>query len=352
MTFNSDMIDHPTIPVAEIKPRIVRYLDTDDPNGIIVSNYITYIKPEPWNGIPGGLTMVTSTRYHAPRLEGQLIFVGLSSAQQTTLKAYVSVAPLGDNFWPYDSLIMNMDGFDGSNDFLDCSENNYSFTSYGDVVIASGNGISNNNSAVFNGGYIEIPVELFKFGTNDFTFEFWLDVDSVQASNSPYVFGSSQSDTGKGFNIYLPDPNNLWGGNDRIVFESSVDSNGPILESTSEFKGQGWKHVAITRNASTFKLFVNGIEEAMTINSTANYSGILGILGTDCPGLYGGGSYYTGYIDLFRVTQGACRYTSNFVPPTTFEYLKWKPTAQAPVFISPGTGKPVVSNAPLYSTIV
>lgn len=303
------------------------------------------------NPIPNGTLQVSYVR---PSREGQLIFAASTLNEVTTAKAYVSVAPQGETFWQYDALIMNMDGANNSTLLADHSKNNYSFTKFGNVKISTSTGVSNSSSLVFDGAgsFVKIPVTPFSFGTSNFTFEFWLNVDTTQTVSYPYVFGSSPYDSGGGFIIYLPGPGTGWGGTDRVYFQSSTGSNGPNLQSTSTFKGQGWKHVAITRSGSTFRLFVNGIQEGTATNSTANYTGTVPILGSSSSSGTAGSSWYKGYIDLFRVTNGACRYTSNFAAPTSFNYLKWKPTIQAPTYINTATGQAFDSNWLLYTNLV
>ena len=304
------------------------------------------------NPIPDGTLQVS---YHRPSREGQLVFAASVTNEVTTAKSYVSVGPQGETFWQYDSLIMNMDGLNNSQYFTDHSKYNNTITIVGNAKLVTSTGITNSTSLYLDGlSNLKIPNDPFRFGTSNFTFEFWVNVDATQPKSYPYLFASSAYNSGGGFIIYLPGPGTGWGGTDRLYFQSSTSgAAGPDMQSTSTFKGQGWKHVAITRNGSTFRLFVNGIQEATVTNSTANFTGLTSpgsYLGAGISGSSLDANTWTkGYIDLFRVTNGACRYTSNFTPPTSYNYLQWKPTTQVPTYIDSRTGQAPDSNYLLYT---
>jgi hypothetical protein len=295
--------------------------------------------------------------FNFPSRDGQLIVGTAVSDGVKSGQLYVSVAPT-DSFWQYDSLIMEMDGVNTSKIFVDRSKNKEPIRSYGDTQIVSGIGIYNNSSVYFdgNGDYMKFSNTPFAFGVSNFTFEFWINVQT-QSTTYPTLFASSPSASGGGFIIYLPGPGTSWGGTDRLVFESSnTGALGPNLQSTSTIKGTGWKHIAISRNGSTFRLFVNGVQEAITTNSTANFTGTSGYgaflsAGPGPTAVLDTNTYCKTYIDLFRVTNGACRYTSNFTPPTFFDCLKWKRASPAFAVYNSATGQPYDSNWLFYSNL-
>lgn len=85
----------------------------------------------------------------------------------------------------------------------------------------------------------------FDLGTNDFSFSFWLKLDSLDASYFG-VFGMSQS--GTGYNAYLAR-------NGKFAFY-----NAPTLHPnlTAALALNQWYHVAYVRNSGTLQVFVNG----------------------------------------------------------------------------------------------
>jgi hypothetical protein len=80
-----------------------------------------------------------------------------------------------------------------------------------------------------------------------------------------------------------------------------------------------WVHIALVRNGSSEKIYVNGVQVGTIGTSSAavnNYAGPLKI-GT---GPYG--NNFIGYLSEFRITKGVARYTSNFTPPNA-PYYWW-----------------------------
>jgi hypothetical protein len=76
--------------------------------------------------------------------------------------------------------------------------------------------------------------------------------------------------------------------------------------------------VAVSKSGTTLRIFVDGIQRASTTNTTAyNITTALAVgarQGTS--GAFGPGSFFNGYIQDFRITNGIARYTTNFTPPT------------------------------------
>jgi hypothetical protein len=79
-----------------------------------------------------------------------------------------------------------------------------------------------------------------------------------------------------------------------------------------------WSHVAMSFDGTTIRIFVNG-----TMRASAAYVGPALAAQMICTiGEAGGGAegavmaYYAGYMDDFRLTNGVCRYSGNFTPPT------------------------------------
>ena len=77
-----------------------------------------------------------------------------------------------------------------------------------------------------------------------------------------------------------------------------------------------WHHIAITRQGTTWKLFVDGQIKAMTSGVTANIiaQGSSMLIGA-ATGNPGGTAPFNGYISNFRLINGRSLYTYNFTPP-------------------------------------
>ena len=75
------------------------------------------------------------------------------------------------------------------------------------------------------------------------------------------------------------------------------------------FNGVGWKHIAVTYNGTTTKIYVNG--HLVTSSNSPSYGGSDDIV-------LGQKDYYPhAYFHDFRVVKNAVVYTDNFVPPTS-----------------------------------
>lgn len=79
-----------------------------------------------------------------------------------------------------------------------------------------------------------------------------------------------------------------------------------------------WQHIAVCRQGSTIRMFLNGTQGASVTDST-NYTNtrnlIIGAWDRSGAGDVPTQGWFNGYIDDLRITKNA-RYTANFTPPT------------------------------------
>jgi hypothetical protein len=134
------------------------------------------------------------------------------------------------------------------------------------------------------------------FGTGDFCIEWWMY--PTGAGSSPIMFGLGPTGGGNNFNIHY----NLSSNGTIQVYIDAL--SGSAIMQSGVLSSNVWTHVAVTRNGSSFRLFINGTQAATYSNSGSVNSGYCRI-----------GPGYVGYIDDFRITKGAARYISNFTPP-------------------------------------
>jgi hypothetical protein len=221
------------------------------------------------------------------------------------------------------SLLLHMRGKSGSSTFVDSSLNNYGVSAFGNAQHSTASSKFGLSSGFFDGtgDYLSFSNEALRFGTGDFTIEFWVNclsnVGTTPANQYPYLMGSSIWNANGGFYITVDGPNTGWGGLGVISFNSSTGSNGPSLTSTSVMRNNKWKHFAVSRSGNTFRLFVDGTLEASSSSSTANYTGNGAALGTavlnsGSPDTLGQDRFY---MNELRITKGAGRYTSDFATP-------------------------------------
>ena len=186
--------------------------------------------------------------------------------------------------------------------FSDNSDNNFPITVNGDAYgdnfspYALDDGYWGN---YFDGSSstLQVPSNTaFNVGTGDFTLEFWINrinnnfgvfkLYSSSTSNGPQVDGSNYASWHK-------------------------DGVGSILTSTTALFVGEFYHIAYCRSGTTFRLFVNGVQEASVTNSDSfNFSSW--IIGR---GYYG--NVFNGYLSNFRLLKAVALYTSGFTPSTS-----------------------------------
>jgi hypothetical protein len=197
------------------------------------------------------------------------------------------------------SLLLHMDGTNGSTTFTDSSLNALSITAYNDAKISTAQSKFGGASALFDGNTdsLEFPEITL---SNDFTVECW--VYPASTGDMVVLSGSTLNTQVLRFNYSSTGT--------ILVYVDAF-----IIEAPSAITTNQWQHVALTRVGSNTRLFVDGVQKGPT-NTTWTTPLYLQTIGR----LKVSGSYittydYNGYIDELRVISGA-GYVTNFTPPT------------------------------------
>ncbi|NBW23656.1 MAG: LamG domain-containing protein [Caulobacteraceae bacterium] len=222
-----------------------------------------------------------------------------------------------DPYFSNVSLLLHMDGTNGSTTFTDSSLNARSITTSGSPVISTAQSKFGGSSLYLNGSsYLQIASDsTLDFGTGDWTIEFWAfctDQDNA-AYFPPYISTIGGWSSGS-FAIRY---DNIGQSQQFAVFWNPSD---PLLASGSTYSFNQWRHVAVVRDGTAIRLYVNGVQDATT---TVSSSRALNLgLGGGCRignGAWDGSKgWLTDYVDSLRVTKGICRYAGGitFTPPT------------------------------------
>ncbi len=174
-------------------------------------------------------------------------------------------------------------------------------TTYGTAAVSNTQSKFGNTSMYFDGStsYLTTPsIQTNAIGTGDFTIECWIYPTNVIASQA-IVDIRSPDTAGAGFDFYLNSSGKL---------SCSTALTGYIT-GTATISNNTWTHIALVRNGTSLKTYVNGTQDGSTTNS-ANFTNSIIRVG----GVLNG--YFTGYIDDLRISKFA-RYTTNFTPPTS-----------------------------------
>jgi hypothetical protein len=200
------------------------------------------------------------------------------------------------------SLLLHMNGSNGSTTFTDTSTTAHSISVFGNAQVTTTSPKFGTGALLLDGAgdYLSAPSHTsLTLGTGDFTIEAWVRFDTVSAAQ--YIF--SQRDTG-GFSLLLLADGRLQG---------ITPSLNTVTEVSATMAVDTWYHVAFTRSGTSYNIWVGGISSATgTITGEDGASGIsyIGYRGS------GGVTYLDGRIDDLRITKGVARYTTTFTPPT------------------------------------
>jgi hypothetical protein len=215
--------------------------------------------------------------------------------------------------WPAPSvsLLLHMDGANGSTAFTDAS-GNYAVTAVSNTAITTEFSKFGGASASFDGSgdYLQISTSSnptpFDFYGQDFTIDFWVYRISgrglISTRKDPvYAPWSLQIGASGAIILLIQTGSNTFSGNGFF---------GSTIIPTNQ-----WAHVAWVSSLNRHFVFVNGVVD-QNINGLSqailpSYSLPSSIyIGTD------GDGAFQGYIDELRAVRGAAAYTAAFTPPT------------------------------------
>lgn len=222
----------------------------------------------------------------------------------------------GDPFYSAVSLLLPMDGTNGSTTFTDSSLNGLTVTAVGNAQISTTQSQFGGASGYFDGAgdYLSLGTQSqLDFGTGDFTVECWFQLTSTTNADQG-ILNDTRATFGTGSVLFKA---RQASGSGKICFQAYDFSSagGRIVQSTTVPVVNTWYHVALVRSSGTVRLFVNGVLEssgtwAGSVNFNYNNGTRIGHSILD-----GANGHFTGYIDDLRISKFA-RYTSTFTPPT------------------------------------
>ena len=209
-----------------------------------------------------------------------------------------------------------------SNRFIDNSTNNFTITTSGSPLIQRFSPFGTTTQydpATFGGtglfgtaDYLQLPTtSAFQFGTNDFTIECWVYLNSAVTTANRQIWYNYPSAFSTDC-IFFGGHASYTG---RITFWAyNVNASAPVLLDPTALTPYMWTHIAVVRSGTTFTLYRNGVS-VNTSTSSASVIGptytVGGYIGT------GGSTSINGYLGNYRIVNGTAVYTSNFTPPTT-----------------------------------
>jgi hypothetical protein len=145
----------------------------------------------------------------------------------------------------------------------------------------------------------------FGFGTSDFTVETWIRPTTVTGTLHIYDSRSSAGDSAG--RLYL----------DNGQVRYAVGGSDIVTSGGTTVSVNTWTHIAVVRNSSTTKIYVDGVERGSAADSSDLGSSRALYIGAN----FGGSNAFVGNIDEFRVSKGLARYTSTPFTVATSEFI-------------------------------
>jgi len=207
---------------------------------------------------------------------------------------------------------------DGSTSFTDLSDFNRTLVAKGNVQIDTAQSKFYGRSVLGDGSgdFIQTPDDnRLDFGSDNFCIEGWIRPDV--ASGEQHLFGK-RSGFGESSPILLGIKN--VSGNNRLyiigstIGGSSWNINGGFGTGSINIPTGAWTHIAVAREGSSFRGFVNG-----TLDVTYSRSGSLAAQSDDATigaSAVSGENAFDGHFGPVRITRGVARYTASFPIPT------------------------------------
>ena len=212
-----------------------------------------------------------------------------------------------DPHWSNVVLLAHCNGTDGSTTIVD-STGRHSLTAQGNAQLDTAQSKYGTASLLLDGtgDYVSTGDSAdWDFGTGDFTIELWVRFNSI---GSAQTFFSNYTGTSQGMGFqYRTD------GTSRLNFFTSGDS--PTFAFNTSLSTGQWYHIALSRNGTNLRAFVDGTQVGSTLTCSENITdaaSVLFFIGS----LNGSVQFVNGWLDDLRITKGVGRYTANFTAPT------------------------------------
>lgn len=215
-----------------------------------------------------------------------------------------------DPYYSNVSLLLHMDGTNGSTTFTDNSANSFTPTVNGNAQISTTQSKFGGASCYFDGtgDYLSYADNAaFNISSGDFTVECFV---YVLGSQNRGIF-SKRNNTSIGYAFEVRTTG-------EILFRAKLGgtwNDFTMQTATGVVPSSTLTHIAFVRYGNLFTIYVDGASKAtLTSSSALDNPSEPFVIGRSASST--DEDPYYGYIDEFRFTKGVARYISNFTPPT------------------------------------
>lgn len=211
------------------------------------------------------------------------------------------------------SLLLHMDGTDGSTSFTDNSPSPRTMTVGGNAQVDTAQSKFGGASLLLDGSgdYLTTPANaVFNLGSGAFTIEGWIRFASGGVRG--VIVGQADAggaDASLSFYVERTASNQIRG----VCFASGTPFGS--VTGTTTLAVDTWYHFAYVRSGNNFNIYLNGVSDASTVTSSSSVSSSAYNLSVGRLGAFNG-LYLNGWLDDLRITKGVARYTGTFPVPT------------------------------------
>jgi len=223
----------------------------------------------------------------------------------------------------YSKLLLHCNGDDASTTFTDEAGKTVSPNGGAQLDTAYKKFGSASGMLYASGSYLTVPNSAdFDFASGDFTLDFWIRIKSGHVYGG--LISRRPSASSEGWCLGL-------NGSGCVDWRGKVGGSfaWPRFSGTTAINDEVWHHVALVRYGSSWKIYIDGVEDGSETNSGALDDEALALaIGAESSA----GESATGefWIDEVRVSKGIARWTANFTPQE-YEYGE-EPSAFAQQF--------------------
>lgn len=215
------------------------------------------------------------------------------------------------------SLLLKCDGAVNSTAFPDASLRPKTVTAFGsNAKVVSGGKFSQAAGFSGSGDFLRANASAeFSFGAGDFTIETWASFASIPTTSGNYagMLCCDNVSVLRGW-ILLVDGDR--GG--KIAFAAFSGGTSYTVTSTSVPALSTLMHVAVAREGTSLRMFIDGVLTETTTIGTATTNDVSAVpmhIGCNYNNSNPANSM-NGLLDEIRITKGYARYTTNFTPPS------------------------------------
>lgn len=261
-----------------------------------------------WASVPASATATGTAGQIA--YDGEFFYVATATnTWKRTALATWSIATL-DDYFANVSMLLHMNGSNGSTTFTDSSNNAYAVTAFGDAAVSTAQAKFGQSCRLDGtGDYLRVPVAAVSIAANTpFAVEMWIYLTTAQSGYMMLL-----GDDNAGASSYL------------AISSTGLEAQfgvtaATLATCTQSFSQNTWYHIAVSRDSSNVvRMYVDGTSKTVTQGTQGGaflYQGTYGFIGAW--GYTTDPYRFNGYIDDVRITDGTARgYTGSTITVPT-----------------------------------